>query len=243
MFKQDVHEPSEMIRLLSPVIPDFEVGPINEQGYADYLWTTKEGEVKQLERKTWQELIGDPDRVEEQLGNHIRSGNYTIFCLEGVPLPLDDEGISTLKDLSLMKKDDRLIFGRREMHSSTRNYSSLVAKLYQFEQYCQVHFTTSLKTTALSLAAFYYNDQKGDENHTTFRRYIKTVQQSFNPQVQYLLNSFDGMGPVRAEAIIKECATYWNFLHSDPKELSNKVKGISEKTIIQWQRKVGRPDV
>ena len=63
----DSNEPPEIVSLISQVMTNIEVGPLNNEGFADYKWTTVSGPVKHVERKTWGEILTSIDHQENKL--------------------------------------------------------------------------------------------------------------------------------------------------------------------------------
>src|SRR3990172_11078757 len=70
MIQADNHEPVDIVRLIEPV-KDIEVTGLNDSGYADWYWTGAL-EPSNLERKTWMDIAGNPEDVEEQVNRHLK---------------------------------------------------------------------------------------------------------------------------------------------------------------------------
>ena len=66
----DVHEPKEIQGYLGQTL-DLHVCPLNERGFADYMWTTLGNTVVHVERKQWGEVLSGMDKVENQLREHM----------------------------------------------------------------------------------------------------------------------------------------------------------------------------
>ncbi|KKM14862.1 hypothetical protein LCGC14_1701890, partial [marine sediment metagenome] len=116
------------------------------------------------------------------------------------------------------------------------------AWLYEVGKYIEVHQTPTFNATCTLLAAFYKADQK--EGHTTFQRYLKEMNFHPNPMVQRLMGmgSHLGIGPARAEALIRRFGTVYNVAVAMPEELAA-VDGMGKAVAIKFLRGVGRPDV
>ncbi|KKK52079.1 hypothetical protein LCGC14_3108500, partial [marine sediment metagenome] len=103
LFGIDVHEPAEALPTLSPVIP-CAVQPLNSEGYADYLWAGVEGK-QQVERKTWYEILGGLDSIEDQLRRQLQAHPSVrlILIVEGVAVP-SPTGTTVFKETTKGKR-------------------------------------------------------------------------------------------------------------------------------------------
>jgi len=229
----DVHEPELMKSLLGPV--GFSQYHLNSDGYADYFWQKWDNSERHVERKTWTEL-SSLDKVEEQIHRHLtkQPDAQLTWLLEGVATP-SDHGYQTYKETH---SKGRTLFvptsgGRRPM-------KMIHAWLYGIGKFVEIHYTSSLYSTANLLTAMYQADQK--EQHSTLHRYYQKVDWHPNPQVSKLIAIADGIGEKRAEALIERFGTVWNVLRESPAMLST-VEGIGMNTAKKVLRKAGRPDV
>lgn len=231
----DVHEPDDAIPLLGQSIEAAKES-INQQGYADYLWQGAEGR-KQWERKQWYEILGDVDKVEDQLRREVQAHPdvQTSLVIEGVATPgLEGSRAWTMSE------------GKREVmypkHHYRTNMSKAYAWIYQVSRFMPVYFTPTFHSTVVFLVAAYKADQK--EEHTTFSRYLRNMDFHPNPQVEALMNisRSAGIGSTRAQALIRRFGTLWNVLNQLPATLAT-VDNMGEQTARKLLRKVGRPDV
>ncbi|KKM03954.1 hypothetical protein LCGC14_1769230 [marine sediment metagenome] len=246
VFGIDIAEPPEALPILSPVIP-CAVQPLNSQGYADYLWTGVEGQ-QQVERKTWYDILGDLDSIENQLRRqvHAHPNVRLILVVEGVAVP-SPTGTTVFKETTK---------GKRHLFYAGKSYflgptKGAYAWLYETGKYIEVHQTPTFNATCAMLTAFYKADQK--EGHTTFQRYLKEMNFHPNPMVQRLMGMGEhlGIGAVKAEALIRKFGTVYNVATATPEQLAS-VEWVSEKgrtqrmgeaLAIKFLRGVGRPDV
>ncbi|KKN10949.1 hypothetical protein LCGC14_1031290 [marine sediment metagenome] len=246
LFGIDVHEPSEALPTLSPVIP-CAIQPLNSEGYADYLWTGVDGR-QQVERKTWYELLGGLDSIEDQLRRQLATHPSVrlILIVEGVAVP-------TPKGTTIFKETTK---GKRHLFYAGKSYflgpmKGAYAWLYEVGKYIEVYQTPTYGATLSMLTAFYKADQKA--NHNTFHRYLKDITFHPNPMVQRLMGMGGhlGIGAVKAEALIKRLGTVYNVATATPEQLAS-VECVSEKgrvqkigmaVAIKFLRGVGRPDV
>jgi len=249
-FFFDNNEPELMLNLLMPVIDDLQLGAWNQAGYADYHWETHDGTLKNVERKTWSELLTNPDKVEEQLLRHMNShpNSQTVFLLEGNAV-VKDGGLAVLKPTG--GKKGIFVQGYTYKH---RSLKGIYAWLYSVSKFVEVIQTTTSIESSYALAAMYDSDKKTE--HTTFTRHIKKTDFHPNPQVLQLMGVAPGTGDVRASALINHCGTVWNVLTAGLKcsncehnfsninveELTN-IKGIGQKTLENLYRGTGRTDI
>ena len=242
MLKVDNNEPSDLQILLQQVV-NIEVDNFNDQGWADYHWETTDG-VKNVERKTWGELLSNVDAVEEQLQRHLNNHKdaETVLLLEGTVLR-DGDTVTTLRPTS---RGQVWVRGHK---FKNRRLGGLYSWLYGMSKYVEVMQTFDVTETATALQAMYNYDQKPE--HETLQRPIKKTIYHPNPQVTQLMGVAEGMGAKRASALINEYTTVWNVLsagfHSKP-AISNwedltSVDGIGERGVQRMLRSVGRPDV
>jgi len=237
LFGIDVYEPEEALPTLSPIIP-CAVQPLNNEGYADYLWTGVEGR-QQVERKTWYEILGGLDSVEDQLRRQLQAhpNIRLILIVEGVAVP-------SVTGTTVFKETTK---GKRHLFYAGKSYflgpmKGVYAWLYEVGKYIEVHQTPTYGATLNMLTAFYKADQK--EGHTTFQRYLKEITFHPNPMVQRLMGmgSHLGIGATRAEALIKRFGTPYNVATATPEMLAS-VEGVGKAIAIKFLRGVGRPDV
>lgn len=236
--KIDVHEPNLMKSLLATA-HRFEDASLNEQGWADYLWTMADGRPHHVERKTWGEL-SDLDGVEEQLFRHLTKhqdcGAKLTWVLEGIVAPTVS-GYVVFKEATT--KGRILFVPNNQQH---RPLKMLHAWLYRISEYVEVIQTSCVVSTANLISSMYTSDMKEETEHNTFKRYYKTITWHPNPQVAKLIAIGDGIGTIRAQAIIERFGTVLNVLQADPKQLAS-VPGIGPITATKLLQRVGRTDV
>ena len=237
LFGIDVHEPEEALPVLAPVIP-CAVQPLNSEGYADYLWTGVEGR-QQAERKTWYEILAGIDSVEDQLRRQLAAHPDVrlILIVEGVAVP-SPTGTTIFKETTK---------GKRHLFYAGKSYflgpmKGAYAWLYEVGKYIEVYQTPTYGATLSMLTSFYKADQKAE--HGTFHRYLKDITFHPNPMVQRLMGMGNhlGIGPARAEALIKRFGTVLNVAQASPEALAA-VEGMGKTGAIKFLRGIGRPDI
>lgn len=235
-MKIDLHEPADLIALIGQSVPT-DVYALNSEGYADYLWKGPEG-ARQVERKTWQDLLNSLSSIEEQLMRQIAAHKDTTLMLliEGIVVPSSDLTGGT----SVLRADRNKGKIWYQSGRSRMSLQAIFSWVYQVSKYMEVFMTPTMEATAKALVAFYSSDQK--EEHTTFQRHLKEVTFHPNPQVTSLMGMIPGLGPIKSEALIARLGTVWGVLSAKPAELAS-VHGVGIKEAERWLRRIGRPDV
>ena len=242
MFKIDINEPVNILMpLMAPVINNLSIDSLNSQGMADYFWRRIDGTYKMVERKTWPELLSNPDKVEEQLQRHLDKYPEVelVFMLEGM-VQQNEMGTHILQQTN----SGIFVKGHRYSARLKRIYSWL----YEISNYCQVVQTTSLYESATALVAMYDHDQK--DNHTTLKRHIKQVEFTSDPRITTLMGASSGLGNKRATQLINYGGTPYNVWtagyceHSAIKDkyAFTNIEGIGRGILDSMYRGIGRPD-
>ncbi|KKM94148.1 hypothetical protein LCGC14_1201270 [marine sediment metagenome] len=236
MLEIDNHEPSQLIELLGQTTPT-QVSALNSAGYADFKWWDGDQD-KQIERKTWNDLLADLGSIETQLMRQMDNHPECTLALliEGIAVP--GKGITGGTAVLRQTKGTKGLY--YQSHQSKVNMQAIYAWIYQVSKYMEVYQTPDLYSTAKAITAFYSSDQK--EGHTTFNRHLKEKTFHPNPQVTSLMGMVPGIGPVKAEALIGKFGTVWEILNSTPDRLAV-VHGVGVKETTRWLRLIGRPDV
>lgn len=239
MIEIDVHEPSYIADLIQQVVI-IDRKPLNEMGYADYRWNGHNG-VTQVERKTWGELLANPNAVEEQLARQRTAHPEIrhILILEGIMIPVHDEFGAHCATIQRAKGNPRLFYQQK---GSPKSPNLFYTWLYQASTYIEVFQVPERDATAKALVAFFNADQK--EENRMFHRHLKQITFHPNPQVMGLMGIMPGtrMGPLTAERLIAQYGTVWNVINASVRELAT-MDGIGEKTARSLLQKVGRADI
>ena len=243
MLQVDVNEPiSDIVPLLGQTGIPLDITPLNVNGYADYRWTKWDGKSKQVERKTWGEILTNPDHIEEQLLRHLTKNPDTelVFMVEGMA---QQSAVGSV----LIRPSRQGIFVKD--HTYSTRMKRVYSLLYAASKYVEIMYTTTIIESATCLVAMYEYDQK--ETHETFNRHIK--QTSFTPdaRVTTLMGMSSGLGDKRATALIREFGTPWAIIsagwHGEPQIPSIEgltiVEGIGMGIVGNLLRGIGRPDV
>lgn len=238
MMKVDVSEPLPILTALQQAIPAA-LASLNDEGWADYFWTGAEEDVH-AERKKWRDLTSNLDSVEDQLRRekHAHPDARLILIVEDVATPGPIGTVIYSKSRGQGSRRD-VFYAAGEQ--ATR-YSKLMAWVYQVEKFVEVYMTPTMDATIQALVAFYNGDQKVE--HSTFRRYLNNMDWHPNPQVQKLISigHGSGIGPAKAEGLIRRFGTVWQVLNASPKDLAA-VAGIGKVNATRLLRGVGRLDV
>ena len=139
--------------------------PLNEMGFADYMWHTWDGKAKQRERKQAGELLGKVKLVEEQLKRQIDLGvaDQLGLIVEGMIGPSPTGCIAYA-----MSMDDKVMYKTGNFRYP---YTAIMKWFANLEDVgIPVRFTPSWKGTAMLIGALHDNDQK--PTHSLFTRTI-----------------------------------------------------------------------
>lgn len=236
----DTHEPYELVHHIMNAIKEAEFSELNREGYADYKWLVKAtATYRQFERKTWKDLFTSLDDVEYLLFRQMQAHPDVEpgLLVEGVIRP-HPQGAVMMKPPKAKSSDilvpSGILYG---------NLHKIKAWLNQVSEYMRIQYTTDYMDTAISLAAWYDNDQK--ESHNTFHRHMKKVQFTPNPQVSRLLglaHNDTGIGITLAERLIGKFGTAYGVASARPEDIAV-VDGISVTGARNFLRKIGRPDI
>lgn len=247
----DHHEPTDIIRFLEHG-HDLDVLPLNEAGWADYLWTGEQVDwwpghsgFYQMERKTWIDLAGNIDEVEDLLRRQRERHPDAVqrLVIEGSiePIPGGVMVYTRAHGKNIMTGRP---FGNGKQHGLYQKIMGSVSAWYEF---LEVYPSASYPATAALLSELYTRDNKPVGERQTFRRYFKALPNwSPNPQVMRLMGAAlndSNIAVGRADDIIRVYGTFWAFASADPKIAASKIKGVSEATVRQFQRNLGRLDV
>jgi ERCC4-type nuclease len=209
-FDADTNEPQEMFKLLSQTFGDkLEVGPLNANGLSDYVWHDYSGTRKQVERKTWTEILSDIDAVEEQMQRHLtlHPNDEHIFLLEGMAIK-DIIGTRVLKQTKT-----KSVFVKGYQYKG-RRLKAVYSWLYQIGKYVEIIPTATVLESATALVALYDADQK--ENHLTLHRHIKKMNFAPDPKILQYMNLLPkGIGEKTAKSLKRKFPTLKSMVFAD----------------------------
>ena len=195
-------------------------------GMPDYVWFSYDGRRVGVERKTWGEILSDPDHVEEQLRREMTTVNEICLLIEGVAEStqwgVDTYTKSTGKPYYKLQHS----YGTPKYPQSGL-YHRIQSWLWQLDS-CGIssYRTTNSHDTASALVAWYKSSQK--EEHTTLRRYIKPRinPKAFDPAVLTLMGIAGvELGEIRAKALIDYFGSVWAVVNA-PMSVLVDVDGI-----------------
>ena len=194
----DHNEPQVIKRLIAPIKDvNFEWGPYNTQGHSDYWWERHDGIIKEVERKTWQEILSNLERIEEQLSRHLETKPNAehILLLEGPIMQIGDK-IGTFRTNGLKFEHSR---------DYQQNLGGIYSWLYQISHYYTIVPSYNINTTAAALVGMFKSD--GKLNHSTLQRnyHIRTFNR--DPVIERYMGMLDGISEKRAETLRKTFPT------------------------------------
>ena len=215
----DTWEPRQIEVLLQHVFPSCARTNLNHQGFADYLYYDCNNEPEMVERKQVNEILSDMEGVEYQLRKELDKVRRTILLVEGTVLP-------TSKGCQVYVPSQNGKF-LRPGHSYSFSYTRYESWLWGLEQVgVTVWRTASWEATADAIAMRAKSVLRPD--HTTLARHLKPLP-TFNadPHVQTLMGvKGGGIGPDKAEALVKVFRTAYAVLQADPEAIAKLVPGV-----------------
>lgn len=237
-FLIDVNEPKEVINKVALAKGiTFRVAPLNARTHSDYVWTKldEDGELKtvEVERKTWSEIVGDLDRVEEQMQRHflLRPDSEHIFLLEGMAGPYQN-GTQIYREsrsgLYVKGSYSRIPFQR------------FASWLYQCSDYVKVVPTTNLEASIITLLAMYRSDLAN--NHSVLHRQIKKITVNLNPVVGQFMSLFAGLGEARATALHRHYKNVYELSTAKASDLI-RIEGFGPALVDSVLKQLGSPNV
>lgn len=234
----DIFEPVQIEDLVKESIP-VQRTQLNSYDFADYFWTDCDNNSVQVERKSIDEILSGLDHVESQLRREIYQANRTYLLYEGNFEPILMKG--KLGCHSFHKTlDGKLMIPGHHYH---QDFSGVMAWFDQLDRMgITVINTIDYRATASTLVALYKSQQKKQEEHTTFKRYIKpkVYPKPQNSHVETLMGLAGGnLGEVRAKALVDRFGTAWNVFNSSPDQLAQ-VDGIGYGLANRILKAIGR---
>lgn len=216
----DIFEPEQIEHLIAQST-DVLRSPLNNAGFADYLWFCADGHRIQVERKQIDEILGGMDRVEEQLRRELQIGvEENILLYEGTFEPIF--GLKNATQSWHMARDRRIMVPG---HKYNVSYSGVQAWFSQLDKSgITIIHTFDYEATAITLVALYNNSQK--EEHTTLTRYIKDriYPASYNPHVLTLMGIKGvNLGEAKSKALVERYGTVWYILNQSPEDLAETI--------------------
>lgn len=246
MIEVDKSEPSDIIRLLEPAV-DVDLVALNIDRWADYRWSGEaishwpnHDGTYHVERKTWQDMVGGVEDIENQLREQYQMHPKAMLRLiiEGAVEP-HPTGVYVYQ----RAKGRDVMVPRKEGHNG--QYAAIWGKVAGWYEFMDVFQTASYPATAGLLVELYKRDQKPEDDRETFRKHYKVMTWHPNVQVMRLLGVAGrdtNIGVEKAEAIIAKFGTMWAAINASPEELAQ-VRGISVGGAKFFLQKIGRLDV
>lgn len=250
MFEADVHEPTDIVRILAQVFPELYKTNLNEEGFADYYWDGESMESVypghngeyQLERKTVVDLVNGIESIEDQLRrqNQLHPHCRLRAIIEGDIEPAPG-GVTVYT-----RQSGRDNMKGTFMRTRPGMYESIIGAILGWNEFLEVHSSASYVSTAHMILEMYKRDQKPEEERETFKRYFKVIDWNPNKQVVRAMGAAgndSNFGVKKAEAAIKVFGTAWALFSASPEEIASKVPGLSVDGARLLLRNFGRLDV
>lgn len=229
----DTNEPHEIFAAIGQTGTKFNIDPLNAAGHSDYAWLRFDGVLKEVERKTWGEVLQSVDKVEEQMLRHIR--NFTeaehVLLLEGMAV---STGSREAKIIRPAKGGSLYVPG----HTYRQSMKGVYAWLYQMSHYITILPTMDRFMSSVALVAMFESDQKAE--HKTLKRHIVVNDFHPDPVVTLIMRMLDGVGEKRALAIKEHFPTIYSLVTARPQELVM-VEGIGGTLAKTFCERLGSP--
>jgi len=235
MIFVDTFEPSQLEELIAQSVPTIR-DSFNAKGLPDYSWMDINGFRNGLSRKQAGELLGGIDATEEQLGRDMQGVDRLYLLVEGIFAPVYTEKVGC--QIYTAKKT--ILVPSRKFHQS---YTGLFAWFDRLDKSgITVIQTFNWQATAMVLVGLYKSHNKIEEEHTTFKRYIKqkVYSKEKNPQIEALMAiPRTGIGEDRATKLIERFGTFWEVVNQDVEELA-KTEDIGMATAQKLFKAIGK---
>jgi len=255
MILVDHSEPEELEKLIQQSVPTTRM-PLNQTQRSDYYFGGEDNKTRQFGRVQAGELLANIDSMEDELRRYYENADENYQVIEGIisPIPLTRKDRS-LEAISIRKgaspthlfsykvTEAGYIYDERAWDVSS---SMLYGWLRGLER-CGIitYQTINWVDTAKLLVAFYFNDQKPPEEHTTLQRYIRPriVIKEHNPFIKALmalsLAYQIGIGEDKATKIAQHYNSLFDIAMAEVGELCQ-VEGIGKKTAQKLLLSIGR---
>jgi hypothetical protein len=236
--KVDVYEPDEIVNSLAQMFPDTCKLPLNQQGFADYLWSGKLG-LEQAERKQIREICEGMERVEDQMRRHLQDQPEVkqYLIVEGVYLPTGDGG---MQPFYLNKSGEGWWKGKEydRRYMSLARYTGFLEAIRRMG--VDVIEVPHWSVTVYKLSRLRVGNEKGDEG--IMQRHVKIPLFHPDPYVVTLMGIKDGgLGPELAQNCLSVFDTPAKLLSQEPETISQHVPGMTYakavKLLQAWGRK------
>lgn len=247
-IRADRSEPDDILRFIDQAVPVTREQLNGEMTrWGDYVWSGESvthwpdhDGTYQTERKTWVDLAGNIEEIEEQLRAQqlAHPQSYHRLLVEGAGEP----AINGIYAYSRVP-------GRSVMAPKTLGHAgqfkSVIGKLAGWNEFIEIWFTASYPATAATIVELYQRDQKPEDERDTFRKHFKQITWHPNPQVARLVGMAwrdTNIGVEKAEQLIAKFGTAWAVCNARPDEIAQ-IKGISLAGAKLFLQKIGRLDV
>ncbi|KKL77961.1 hypothetical protein LCGC14_2029650 [marine sediment metagenome] len=241
MLLVDTHEPDEIFNYLSQTIPEVKRSSLNGEGknFADYLWTNRDREFEQVERKHWTEIIPDIDKVEKQLDTQRTNAKVHYLLVEDLLVPTG-QGVTSYTNIQERTRKSGGIYLSSKRAWSLRKqpqaYYRLVSWLYQLSKSgLEIWQSPNRVATATIITTLYHRSQKAEEENWAFQNYyrIKAPKSERDPHVISLIGlSGARLGPARARALIDSFGTLVGAVNASESNLIQVLGVAAAKTFM-----------
>lgn len=246
MLLVDLAEPEDIFKYLSQSVAEVRRSALNGEGknFADYLWTNKDGQFEQVERKHWVEIMPSIDKVEKQLDEQRTQAAVHYLLVEDLLIPTES-GIVSYTNIQerARKSGGRYLSSKRAWanRNQPQAYHRLMSWLYKVSKSgLEIWTSPNRFATATIISILYHRSQKAAEENWAFQNYyhIKAPRSERDPHVISLMGiSGARLGPARARALVDAFGTLVGVMSASETNLVQVVGVAAARTFM---RAVGR---
>lgn len=239
----DTFEPDIIFNFLKQTVPEVKRSSLNGEGkhFADYLWTNKDGEFEQVERKHWTEIIPDLDKVERQLDAQRSNSACHYLLVEDLLVPTPDGAVSYTNIEERVRKSGGRYLGSKRgwtVRKQPQIYHRLMSWLFMLSKSgIEVWQSANRFSTATIISTMYHRSLRPDEDNLAFQKYYRTKapRSERNPHVISLmgLHKNAGIGVVRARALIDAFGTLQGAINADESNLRQVLGVVVARNFMQ----------
>ncbi len=242
MLLVDLHEPDDIFLLLKQTIPQVEKSDLNGEGkyLADYLWTNRDSEFEQLERKHWTEIIPNIDKTEHQLDTQRFKAKLHYLLVEDLFLPTSTGGTSYTNLSERTRKGGGTYLGSKrgwKVRRQPQIYHRVMSWLYKLTKSgIEVWQSPNKVATATIISVLYYRSQRSEEENWAFQDYYqnKAPKAIRDPHVASLMGITNArIGPAKGKALVDAFGTLQGAVSASELNLVQVIGSASTKTFLK----------
>ncbi len=246
MLLVDVHEPLDIFGYLKQTVPQVERASLNGEGkyFADYVWTNRDNEFEQVERKHWTEIIPDIDKVEKQLDTQRSEAKVHYLLVEDLLMPTSTGATSYTNLEERTRRGGGTYLGSKsgwKVKNQPQVYHRVMSWLYKLSKSgVEVWHSPNKIATATIVSILYHRSQRAEEENWAFQDYyrVKPPKVKLNPHVISLMGIHKArIGPAKGRLLVDAFGSLAGAVGASETNLVQVIGGASARTFM---RAVGR---